>query len=1397
MTHFDRVVMRLRRVRSEKKWAYLETLERRVMLDATMLPVNDPQPMLFDPVSQYVAKIPVTATVTIQPNTFGITVRLEGSAGVPVGIVDVYNGNTLLDSSVLRYGPWDQYAEITLLPGVLPLGTHTLTLHYRGDINYASWTESITVDVTKRTPTVELTLATSAGKTISPLAFTVRVSNANTSTRATGTVLLYDGDTLIGSGTLANESVTITTAEPLSVGTHTIIAVYQGDAYYAATTSTAMELTLTEPTVTLTMTAAATAAKPPTFWIRVTDPQGYPSGTVHIYDGDTLLTTSTLQSSGTLTITTETLPVGTHTITVEYLGDATYAASRSEELTITVEKEQPEFGLWLSSAMPGQPASFCVWMVGGAGDTVEIYEGDTLLGSGTLYHDAYWSGQWRVSSSTTTITVGVLDGGEHAITVKHLESDHFAEAMSNALVVNVTKPTPTVTLRTRTSSVPSTTTIEVQVGSTSVSIAPTGTIGLYNGETLLANVPVTGAITAIQLPFGIGTHTLTARYSGDTVYTSADSTPTTITVAKATTTTALSVSQTTIRTGDSVTLIATGVANSGTVTFYNGSTILGTAPLDATGRATFITVITELGEHSLTATREENSDYLSSTSAAVKLQVGLAAMTTVNLMVLYTWDLLSGFGINALILDAVKSVNLALINSQLPIEIVLVHTQVVDYVSSGNYHKDLTRLATPNNGYMDEVAWLRSEWQADLVSLFVGQMDNASVIGLGHTLTTLTGNVDAAYSVIYAWNAGAPTYTLAHELGHNFGALHDAENNTLRNTIFLDGLGWRFYGNNGIQYRDIMSYHPGTIIPYYSNPLVYYQGVPTGTITANAAGTILTTAPIIASYRTRLPPTPTQYLPIGKIETVDGLTVTGWAFDQDAGKSSVKVRIAIDGIISDPLNANQTRNDLTAQLGSPKHGWTYTLPAMNAGEHTIELYVQNAPWTSWVKVDERTITTGDILPELTVSLGSISPSYTTYIPGDWITIPVTITNTGLATAIASKTDPITIDLRLSESIELYDYYWNVLTLVHQLNITSSIPVGKSVTINAKVQIPTTDYYGDKLTAGEWYLAAASDDCSTVSAAPLNIAWMFGTIPGRKGNLSLTFHDDDGTKVTLALKGPGTGILHTDIGPMESWTMDLINTTAASTLNITTAKSKNLGDNGRFDFSTITIHGNIATINAKTTNLSNLEIQGSARTISLGNATGDLLIGPSESRKSIVNITLDFASCLTLNSQTAIGTLRVTKWDDGEINAPTLNALVIKGDMLYATLTLNAHGDANANYTVLGNATIAGQLIGGFWYIRAGGNIGTIKVASVDGWTLAEAGDIKSLSLGYVSECYISDIGWGHWSGATSVTGRIGSITAKDWNGGSILAASIGTIKITNGNFYANVILDGPLSAITT
>jgi hypothetical protein len=109
-------------------------------------------------------------------------------------------------------------------------------------------------------------------------------------------------------------------------------------------------------------------------------------------------------------------------------------------------------------------------------------------------------------------------------------------------------------------------------------------------------------------------------------------------------------------------------------------------------------------------------------------------------------------------------------------------------------------------------------------------VDDSSSGGLGWCAISSNAR---AYSIT-RWDIAASQFVHAHETGHNLGCAHDPDNVDC-NPASSYGLGHRFFGNDSVQYRTVMSYAPGTRIQNFSNPNVNFQGQPTGLSTRNNA----------------------------------------------------------------------------------------------------------------------------------------------------------------------------------------------------------------------------------------------------------------------------------------------------------------------------------------------------------------------------------------------------------------------------------------------------------------------------------------------------------------------------------------------------------------------------------
>jgi hypothetical protein len=169
---------------------------------------------------------------------------------------------------------------------------------------------------------------------------------------------------------------------------------------------------------------------------------------------------------------------------------------------------------------------------------------------------------------------------------------------------------------------------------------PAGTVSFYDGATLLGTVAVNSAgvatLTTSSLP--LGANAITATYSGNATFAGSTSSTVTETVAGSgltSTTTQLTASPNPAIAGQQATFTATVSpaptgTPAGTVSFYNGATLLGTGTVNSAGVTTFATSTLAAGNATIIAVYSGNASFATSTSAPLNLTVANASVYTVT-----------------------------------------------------------------------------------------------------------------------------------------------------------------------------------------------------------------------------------------------------------------------------------------------------------------------------------------------------------------------------------------------------------------------------------------------------------------------------------------------------------------------------------------------------------------------------------------------------------------------------------------------------------------------------------------------------------------------------------------------------------------------------------------------
>jgi hypothetical protein len=161
---------------------------------------------------------------------------------------------------------------------------------------------------------------------------------------------------------------------------------------------------------------------------------------------------------------------------------------------------------------------------------------------------------------------------------------------------------------------------------------PTGTLTFFDGQTALGSGSLgsSGVATFSTSALTGGTHSLTARYGGDSNFAGSTSAVLSQLVQGTTTTVLSQLSAASYGTAVicTATVASSGGTPTGTVAFLDGTTTLGVGTLNSTGIATFTTSILAAGAHSITGKYNGSANFTGSTSAAVTETITPAVTTT-------------------------------------------------------------------------------------------------------------------------------------------------------------------------------------------------------------------------------------------------------------------------------------------------------------------------------------------------------------------------------------------------------------------------------------------------------------------------------------------------------------------------------------------------------------------------------------------------------------------------------------------------------------------------------------------------------------------------------------------------------------------------------------------------
>jgi Bacterial Ig-like domain/Bacterial Ig domain len=542
------------------------------------------------------------------------TVTVTGTA-VAGGTVTVFDGATKLGTTTVgSNGAW------TYTTAALADGKHSLTATdtVTGQASAASSAATITVDT--HVPAAPVLISDSVVNTNHVL--------LSGTAEANSTVTVYDGTTAVGTATAGTNGAWSVTTSALATGSQVLTASATDAAGNTSAHSQALDPVIgssaplsapkivsysqdsgvagdgitNDNTLTLTGTAAA-------------------NSTVKVFDGSTLVGTTTANSSGSWTDILAILSDAKHTLTAIAVNSSGQSSATSSALNVTIDTHAPAAPVLVSDSVVNTN-HVLLSGTAEANSTVTVYDGTTAVGTATAGTNGAWS-----------VTTSALATGSQVLTATATDAAGNTSAHSQALdpVIGSSAPpsAPKIVSYSQDTGVVGDHITDDNTLTLSGTAAANSTVAISDGTSKIGTATVngSGAWSYTTSALSDGNHSLTATDTNSAGHTSSASSALAVTIdthAPAAPTMAVyteggtAISATT--TADDFLLKGTAEANS-TVNVFDGGKQVGTATTNGSGLWSFDTGHVADGSHSFTSTATDAAGNISAASAAKSVMV--------------------------------------------------------------------------------------------------------------------------------------------------------------------------------------------------------------------------------------------------------------------------------------------------------------------------------------------------------------------------------------------------------------------------------------------------------------------------------------------------------------------------------------------------------------------------------------------------------------------------------------------------------------------------------------------------------------------------------------------------------------------------------------------------------
>jgi hypothetical protein len=348
--------------------------------------------------------------------------------------ITVYDGSTKLGTATAdSTGSWDY------ITSVLTNAKHVLTAtetNSSGQTSAASAALTVTVD----------THVPAAPVLVSDTVVNTNHVQLSGTAEANSAITVYDGTTVVGTGTASSTGAWSVTTSALSSGAQPLTATATDAAGTVSAVSQPLDPVVPGSTPTPTPPAIPTIVSfsPDTGVVgdHITDHNSLTlsgtavaGSTVNVFDGTTEVGTATANSSGQWSFTTHTLSDGTHKLTATDT-DSGHTSAASAAFSVTVDTHVPAAPTMAVYSQAGAAVGSATTLndlvlkgTAEANSTIDIFDAGKQIGTATTSSAGTWS-----------FDTGHLANGSHSFTSTAIDVAGTSSAASAADTVAVTAP---------------------------------------------------------------------------------------------------------------------------------------------------------------------------------------------------------------------------------------------------------------------------------------------------------------------------------------------------------------------------------------------------------------------------------------------------------------------------------------------------------------------------------------------------------------------------------------------------------------------------------------------------------------------------------------------------------------------------------------------------------------------------------------------------------------------------------------------------------------------------------------------------------------------------------------------------------------------------------------------